>query len=146
MRFKLLITLLMSFAVSACSTTSPSGQPQLDFISTLGISAGTVAFIEKSDDLSHRANRVIEVAEQIKQTASSSSPIVVSFLEAQARQLIDWNSLKLSEQILLNALLLSITQEIEQRISKGSLDENRLVILNDIFDIVIQSARPLSEG
>jgi len=145
MRNKLLV-IILGLVLSACSTTSTNQTPQLSFVSTVGIGIATVRLIEESANQAERAGKVVTVAQAIKNTAASGSPLVVSFLETQARELIDWASLTLSEQVLVNALLFNITDQIEARIDGGTLDKNRLLIFNDVLDTVIRAARPIAEG
>jgi PBP1b-binding outer membrane lipoprotein LpoB len=102
----------------------------------LAVKSGTLAFVEQVDPVQRRVERaeeVIVVVNFILSQMDSSTSATVSTLTSSVKSQIDWNSLDAYERLLLDSLIYSIQQRLEDRVGSGILEDEDKVVVKQVL-------------
>lgn len=108
----------------------------------LAVKAGTLRAIEAApvDERSERAQAIVRIAETATGHVQSDAETTIAAVESRVREEIDWKSLEVSEQLLVDALVTAIRERLEERVGDGLLSEEDRLRIRSVLDWVIEAA------
>lgn len=116
---------------------------QNDFIVDVAVSQGVARYVSAGASVEDRVSRredLIAALSVARQFVASDEPVMVSDWADEFIRLMDWDSLSVTDQILISQVLELVRQEIELR-SAG--DEQVKVYLGRVIDVAINTASRL---
>ena len=125
---------LILVVISGCSWLEDNPQT-----ASLVIQSATAKFIEKADDPSERAQRVIDVSAKALDIVGSERASVDAFRIA-VTSLIDFDELPVSDKILLTQLIELVAESLAERVGEGALDPDQLIVVREAFGDAIIAA------
>lgn len=135
--------LFISLFLAPGCTTAPSDSQQL--AASMAIKYATIRVIERADDQSSAATRIIEIAEQAQKMVDSGTITLVDDLVRRIRERIDWDEMNYSRRFLAEALLEATSRELQQRIQGGSLNPETVVVLSLVLKDIVFTARTYAQ-
>lgn len=137
MKRSLLTVVAAVFALTACASLESSNA-----LTLVAVQVGTMKFIEKEHDPAarvERAERVQAIAEAAK-TFLSGDGVTVGALRVAVLERLAGYDLEPSDEILANALLDVVIEELEARVGVGLIEPGKLVTVNAVLTKVAQAA------
>lgn len=131
--FVLLIMLGFTSALASCSFLEE--RPATAYLAT------TYATLKVIDDDAEKAERVIEIATEVLQLASSDPETTISRLMSEARGLIRWNRLDDADTLLVNALLVEVEHRLREKFGDGIIPEDARLTVQTLAGWVIEAAQ-----
>ena len=138
MKYILTLLISLSFLIGGCTTTLTNSE---QIAATLAIKYATLRVIEEAEDQTTVANRIVEIAEQAQELVDSGTVTLVDDLVGRIRERIDWAEMDASRSLLAEALLEAAKLELENRIQGGSLNPETVVVLSQMLQDIITTAR-----
>jgi hypothetical protein len=127
-----LVTMLTGCAAVEFAENNP-------YVASAAIQAGTVRFISEAETPLKRANNIVAVAELAQEQVSESEQTTLSSVSGLVRGFVDWDSLNQYETILLESLISSVEQRLQDDIGAGLLNDQDKVRVNQFMTWVIEA-------
>lgn len=133
------MSIVIGLTAIGCKTLTPTQQ----LLSTIVIQQGTSRFIEYKDNDAERSARAVEVIRVVGliKFATASQGSTIADLQAQALALVAHAGLQLSDQALANALISTVGQALQDKISAGVLSPAEVVQVNSVLDQITATAQ-----
>lgn len=136
------LVLAFALVLTSCATT-PS--PQVELASQVAIQLATGKFIESSSNPAARAERVAQIATQVKALAAGDTSTVDALNEYVENALASANvHLEPSDRILINTLVAAVVDELHRRVSNGVLSDKDKLIVSHVLDWIIEASEVYS--
>jgi hypothetical protein len=116
--------------LSGCALLEQVEQSPL--ASHIAVQQATLRYIDGDVE---KAQRVVAVAEQVKEYASGT--VTVALLTTYLRAQIKWEQLAVADVMLLDALLLELESRLVERMGEGELSPEDLANVEKVVDWVI---------
>ena len=127
------IMIIVSLAVLAsCSLTEE--RPET---ARLIVQAATYQVI---DGDASKAERVIEIATEVRSIAETDPHLTIAALVQSARELVRWDTLEPSERLLIEALLVELQYRLEERFGPDPLPADLRLTVDRIAGWVVDAA------
>lgn len=137
MKIRQLAIVLLALAITACASMQAfydSNEIAFD----AGVKAGTLAVIDGDRD---RADRVIDIANQIKSEAAEHETVTAQALDTIIRSKVPWDTMTAELQILADELVRFLVSGLTARVQRGELEPDYSVLTIHVADVVIETAR-----
>ena len=116
---KTITTLLFTLILSACAVLDYASENELQ--ARLIVNQTVLRFIDAADDKQERADRVQRIAAEIAAGVDNGVVSTIAGLEASARAAIDWQSLSIPDQELLDIAISMAAKELMDRTGDGGV-------------------------
>ena len=128
------MAVLLMFSVSGCSLLEVvEDSPMASYIV---VQQSTLRFI--GDDV-ERAERVIEIAEQVEEYAAGT--VTVALLIDYTRAQVRWDKMSLADAALLDSLLMQLSISLEDKMGTGELSPEDLINVQTVVEWIKQNAQ-----
>lgn len=134
---KILMVVMMLFALSACSTVSKFVE-ESPATAELTFKYATAKIVDGQTD---RVARVLSAVSDARQFLDSEESVTVSFLYDQAVARINWSRLDPADQLLFRAILQNASERLQREIGSGVLDESQELRLLTVLGWIEDAAR-----
>lgn len=124
--------------LSGCSLLQYVEQSPL--ASQLAVQQATLRYINEDAE---KAQRVIVVAEQVKEYASGV--VTIALLDHYIRAQVKWNKLSIADAVLLDTLLFELAERMQEKVGAGELSEQDLANVEKVIGWVILYASMVAE-
>jgi len=99
------------------------------------------ATIKVVDDDQAKAERVEEIAGEVKRYAQDAELLTIDALIDTTRSLIDWSKLDAADRLLVDALLLELEDRLKERFGDDTVLEDLRLTVDKVADWVIEAAQ-----
>lgn len=137
-----LITVLMVLSLAGCSGSETDRDRRREFIVSIAVPAGVARTIERADNMDLAAQRIIEVAERIREEVDSGVLVSVDQLKPRMLALARVEDMKQSNRVIAVGLINAIAHEFTERVKGGMISPDEMIRISRVCDLVADSARP----
>ena len=129
---KIVLLFLATVSMSACSFFS-----EHKATAKLATQYATIKII---DGDRAKAQRVREIAKEVKQYANTKPQLTVDRLIDEVKAQINWGDLDAADTLLVNALIDELSQQLTKRLGSQSLPKDLRLAVDTVVDWVISAA------
>ncbi|MCR9260764.1 MAG: hypothetical protein NXH95_13640 [Pseudomonadaceae bacterium] len=130
---KLLPILLTGLLISGCANNDLNPR-SADLI----VKYATMKVIEKADDPADKAIRIVAVAEQALEVASTEG-VLIAVVQEAVKESIDWASLSPADTLLANELINLVAEDLNDRVDSGVLEGESMLTARRVLEAVIEA-------
>lgn len=94
--------------------------------------------IEKADDPADKAIRIVAVAEQALEVASTEG-VLIAVVQEAVKESIDWASLSPADTLLANELINLVAEDLNDRVDSGVLEGESMLTARRVLEAVIEA-------
>lgn len=128
----LLIVLVLSSLVAGCATISEN-----ENTARVTVMYATIKVIDEDQA---KADRIVEIAEEVKEYASNVEQLTVDLLISETRAQIDWSKLDAADRLLVDTLLVELETRLKERFDGAEVPEELALTVEKVADWVINAA------
>lgn len=88
-----------------------------------------------------KAQRVREIAKEVKEYANTKAQLTVDRLIDEVKAQINWEDLDAADTLLVNALIDELSQQLTERLGSESLPKDLRLAVDTVIDWVISAAQ-----
>ncbi len=100
----------------------------------------TYATLKVIDGDNEKADRVVEIAQEVSRLAGDDPEVTVDLLVARIRSLIRWDRLDEADTLLVDALLLELSARLKDKLGDELIPKDARVTVQTVAEWVISAA------
>ena len=135
----LIPAVLASLLFSGCALLEQVEQSPL--AAHIAVQQATLRYIDGDVE---KAQRVVDVAEQVKEYAAGT--VTIALLDVYLRAQIKWDKISMADALLLDALLVELSERMEQKMGEGELSPEDLASVERVVGWVIMYASMVADA
>ena len=134
-----ILTVLLCLSLAGCAAVQyGQSNPETARLVTNQI---TARFIQGADNPAERASAVRYVVQTLRSEVDSNAEATLGSLEARAREEIDWSTMSVADQQIIEFALLKARQSLSRLIGDGLLDPNEKAPVGTLLDWIDDAAQ-----
>jgi hypothetical protein len=142
MKFILTVVLFVIVASTGCTAIqwANNNPAQADAAIRIGVSQ-FISATDNPDEVQKRAERVNERANNWLKLLDENPEITLDDFETKIRQEINWVDMPVSDQVLLDVLIINIRMQLDKQVDDLVIPEDYSIRLKTLLAVVIQTTK-----